>query len=1013
MRSQLAASGQDRYRMPIPNSVQARSVPYDRDEKKAIHTQIMRLRGFRSAIATLFLFIGSVLRAWGGGGSISIVTQPASQTVPSGGTATLSVGAIAVTPAGNLPLSYQWRHAGTNLPIPIVRMAGGSLKGGAAATSVCIGNPSAVVADTSGNVFIADSLNSVIRKIDTQGIITTVAGRYPGAGGYSGDGGPAVRATLSQPGGLAVDAYGNLFIADTLNHAVRKVSSRGTITTIAGNGNPGYSGDGGRAANASLNGPAGVAVDASGNLFIADRNNHVIRKVTSSGVISTIVGTGPGSDGFFGDGGLATAAKLNSPVGVAIDSTGNLLIADYGNSIVRKVDTGGLISTIAGICFENFPQPGYTGDGGAATAATLFHPAAVAVDAQGILFIADSYAHVVRRVDANGIITTVAGSGVQGYTGDGGTATAATLNGPVGVAVGPQGRLFIAEPYNYAVRQVITSSGTITTFAGNGSASGAGDGGSAILATLSGAGGVALDLSGNLLIADTYNHSIRRVSTSGTISTLVGTGMADYSGDGGLGTAATLNTPNGLAVDSAGNIFIADTLNHAIRKLDTSGIISTVAGTGVQGYGGNTGPAINGTLNSPNGVTVDSAGNLFIADTLNNVIRKVDTSGNITTFVGNGVQGFGGDGGPGFSASFNHPAGVAKDSSGNLFIADALNNVIRKVSSGGTVSTFAGTGVAGYSGDGGPALAATFQVPIGVSLDSLGNILIADFANNVIRQLDPQGTVTTVAGNGSAGYSGEGASATGASLFGPSAVTADSSGNIFIADSNNAMVRKVTAFGPTFVVPSVEPTSIGSYDVVISTTGLTATSQSASVSISGSGSSPIAVNDALTRPDNSQVVKVPLSILLANDQDPGNQALSITATGNAQPSGATVVISEGFAIYTVPSGSFGDGSFSYTVSNGTFSSIGIVTITQTSSSSVSSGPTAVSITAVGADFAIKFLGVPGLTYGIQYTTNPNSPYTWHEFIPPASVNASANGLLNYTDVAPTDPLRLYRAVQQP
>ena len=973
----------------------------------------MRLRGFRWVIATLLTAAGVVLHSHGQ--TPFIVTQPSSQAVPTGGSATLSVAAIVIHgPANPLPLSYQWRHAGTNLPNSIVRFAGGALGENAAATSASLGNPSAVAVDSSGNLFIADSFNSIIAKVDTSGVLTIVAGRYPSSVGFTGDGGPAAQATLNQPSGLTLDAFGNLFIADTLNHAIRKVSAHGTITTVAGNGSSGYSGDGGPATSAGLSGPTGVSVDSSGNLFIADRENQVIRRVAPTGTITTVVGLGPDFGGFSGDGGPATSAKLRSPTGVAVDASGNLLIADYGNSVVRKVDTNSVISTLAGICFETFPQPGYTGDGGAAASATLYHPAAVAVDTHGNLFIADSFIHVIRQVDANGNISTVAGNGVQGYSGDGGAATSATLNGPVGLALSSQGHIYIAEPYNSVIRRV-NPSGVITTFAGNGSATKSGDSGASTHATLSGANGVALDPTGNLFISDTYNHSIRSAKTSGIISTIAGTGTQGYSGDGGPATSATLNGPAGIATDASGNLFIADAYNHAIRKVSTLGTITTVAGNGIAAFLGDGGAATSASLNNPSGVVVDASGNLFIADTYNHSIRMVDALGTITTVAGKGKAGYSGDGGAATNATLNTPSGVALDANGNLFIADTLNHSIRKVDLAGNISSFAGMGpsLPGYTGDGGPAGNATLQSPVSVAVDSNGNLLIADFGNNVSRQVSPSGTISTIAGNGEPGYSGDGGPASAAKLFGPSAIVADTFGNVFIADANNAMVRKVTVFGATLSLPAVSSEDVGNYEVVVSTAASSVTSKTVSVSISVNPSAPIAIADALDRPDDTLVVNVPLTTLMANDHDPASRTLSITAVGNAKPAGATVVILEGFALYSVPSDTAGDGSFNYTLSNGTLTAIGTVTITQTSATTVPSGPTSVSINAVGADFVLKFLGVPGLTYRIQYTTNPSSLYTWNEFSPPAVVNAPANGVFSFTDVAPTDSLRLYRTVLRP
>ena len=345
------------------------------------------------------------------------------------------------------------------------------------------------------------------------GIITTVAGN--GAQDFAGDGGPAASASLFGPTGVAVDASGNLFIADSVKNRIRKVSASGIITTVAGNGAGFFAGDGGPATSASLGGPAGVAVDTSGNLFIADQSNNLIRRVSASGIITTVAGNvafaNRGSlGGFSGDGGPATSAQVAAP-GVAVDASGNLFIADTNNNRIRKVWASGIITTVAG----NGAQ-GFAGDGGPATSASLYNPNGVAVDASGNLFIADELNQRIRKVSAGGIITTVAGSGVigiiaGGFSGDGGAATSALLTRPAGVVVDTSGNLFIADSLNNRIRKV-SASGVITTVAGGGTG-GLGDGGPATLAVLGEPVGIALDASGNLFIADSGNERIRKVST--------------------------------------------------------------------------------------------------------------------------------------------------------------------------------------------------------------------------------------------------------------------------------------------------------------------------------------------------------------------------------------------------------------------------------------------------------------------------------------------------------------------
>jgi len=573
---------------------------------------------------------------------------------------------------------------------------------------------------------------------------------------------------------VAIDSVGNLYIADTDNSRIRKVSG-GTITTVAGNGNPSFSGDGGPATSASLDNPMGLAVDSAGNLYIADSWNDRVRKV-SSGTITTVAGGGTNG---LGDGGPATSASLFWPYGVAVDSAGNLYIADTNNSRIRKV-SGGTITTVAGN--GNF---GFSGDGGPATSASLYRPWGVAVDSAGNLYIPDAGNHRIRKV-SGGTITTVAGNGSQGSSGDGGPAASASLNSPMGVAVDSAGNLDIADWGNSRIRKV--SGGTITTVAGNGGYRFSGDGGPATSASLSDPCGAAVDSAGNLYIADFWNNRIRKVS-GGTITTVVGNGGGGFSGDGGPATSASLYFPCGVAVDLAGNLYIADTYNGRIRKV-SGGTITTVAGNGNHGYSGDGGPATSASLYQPEGVAVDSAGNLYISDTFNNRIRKV-SGGTITTVAGNGSKGFSGDGGLATSASLYYPWGVAADSAGNLYIADSNNGSIRQVS-GETIATVAGNGTQGYSGDGGPATSASLYYPYGVAVDSAGNLYIADSSNSRIRKVSG-GTITTVAGNGNGGFSGDGGPATSAALSGPQGVAVDSAGNLYIADTSNNRIREVFA----------------------------------------------------------------------------------------------------------------------------------------------------------------------------------------------------------------------------
>ena len=333
------------------------------------------------------------------------------------------------------------------------------------------------------------------------GIITTIAGN--GTGGYSGDGGAATAAKLNLPTGVAIDGLGNIYIADNVNNRIRKVNNSGIITTIAGNGSIGYSGDGGLATTAKLYSPTGIAIDSIGNIYIADQYNQRIRKVNTSGIISTIAGNG--TAGFSGDGGDATAAKFCYPTDVAIDVFGNVYIVDQYNARVRKVNSSGIITTFAGSGFG-----GYSGDGGAATAAELMLPRSIATDRSGNVYIADFHNNNIRKVNSSGIISTIAGNGIGGYSGDGGDATSAEINKPYGVTIDGRNNIYIADYGNNRVRKV-SSSGVISTVAGIGTGSFSGDGGAATSAELDSPSYVTSDESGNVYIADNYNNRIRRL----------------------------------------------------------------------------------------------------------------------------------------------------------------------------------------------------------------------------------------------------------------------------------------------------------------------------------------------------------------------------------------------------------------------------------------------------------------------------------------------------------------------
>lgn len=669
-------------------------------------------------------------------------------------------------------------------PGDIVTIAGGGAGDGNPALSVPVSDGYAVTYDLSGNLFIADCGLNRVRKVDLSGIITTVAG--VGGAGFSGDGGPAVEAALFCPSGVVVDNSGNLFISDQYNQRIRKVSASGVITTIAGTGTAGFSGDGGSATAANLNRPLGLAVDATDSIYFADNANNRVRKIDSSGVISTVAGNGSAGN-YYADGGNAVQANLYSPTAVTVDTNGNLYIAVVSNHRVHKVNTFGVISTLAGNGVG-----GYGGDNGTATAAMLLFPSGVQVDGSGNVYIADMGNHRVRKVNASGVISTIAGTGISGYSGDGSAATSAKLNHPNAVTIDNSGNPVILDEYNHRIR-LVDSSGIISTIAGSGAFGFYGEGVSATTAALLTPAGVTIDKSGNIYIADTNNSRVRKVDADGVITTFAGNESYGYSGDGGPATLAKLNTPYGVAADDDGNLYVVDSSYSRIRKIDTAGMISTAAGIGTYGYSGDDGPATAASFNNVFRVAADAVGNVFVADKDNHRIRKIDSSGVITTIAGTGVAGYSGDGGSALAAEIQGPFGIVSDISGNIYFSDTGNQRIRKIDSAGIISTIAGTGTAGYSGDGDNALVANINSPNGIALDATGNLYFADTLNHRIRKIDVAGIITTVAGNGVYGFSGDNGAATSASLYYPKDVAIDPSGNILIADTYNDRIRKVFA----------------------------------------------------------------------------------------------------------------------------------------------------------------------------------------------------------------------------
>ena len=663
------------------------------------------------------------------------------------------------------------------------------------ATAALLLFPERVSVDSKGNVYIVDTDNHRVRKISA-GRVTDIAGT--GTAGFSGDGNAATTAQLNDPSGVAVDSTGNVYIYDADNFRIRKVDTNGIITTFAGKGQSGSSPDGTLAAQAMLGlTPNGsLTVDSAGNVYFSDVSNFAVRKISvATGILTTVAGT-LGTSGHGGDGGLATSATLYNPAGLAFDSAANLYIADVFNHNIRKVSAStGQINTVVGT-----GAAGATGDGGPPTAATLDAPFDIAIDTQGDLFIVDGTNNSVREVTAGPTptITHFAGS-TAGYSGDGGSATAAQLSGPVGVAVDSSGTVYIADTANQRIRMV--TAGLIYEFAGADHFQG--DGGKAIDAVLFNPNRMAWDGAGNLFIADITNNRVRKVNPNGIIDTIAGTGSLVVSGDGGPAISAGIDAPTAVAVDSSGNLFIA-TENQIREVDTHGNINTVVNTSNTAGFNGDGAAATAALLNNPTGLAFDSGGNLYIADAYNHRIRKVSGGNITTIAGSGPVclnpcnnGSFTGDGGPATSATMAYPWDVAFDSSGNLLIADSNNNRIRLVDADGNINTVAGSGTnSGYMGDLGQATSALLDAPTGVAADSSGNFYIADDSNNVIRMVDAFGVISTIAGNSTVGFSGDGGPAGSAEFNDPYAVAIGPDGNVWIADTFNNRVRKLTSSGP-------------------------------------------------------------------------------------------------------------------------------------------------------------------------------------------------------------------------
>jgi sugar lactone lactonase YvrE len=711
--------------------------------------------------------------------------------------------AASATVAGGTVTNVQFftngASLGTDLTPPFVITASNMTAGFYALTAV---------ATAGGNSVTSSAVNiSVITPPQTNYAAayawTTLAGRAPTG---STDGvGDAVQ--FNGTAGVAVDPGGNIYVTDSGNNTIRKITAGGTSSTIAGFPQNSGTNDGVNGAARFFN-PNGISVDSQTNLFVADTHNNRIRKITPVGtnwVVTTIAGTGsiyagncdscPSSGGYVD--GSGTSAQFNQPQGIAVDNAGNVYVADYANNTIRKLTPAGtnwFVSTIA-------------------TNAQLSGPYGVGVDSASNVYVADTFHEQIRKLTPSGtnwVVSTLAGTGTLG-TNDGPGATAKFFK-PVGITVDGAGNVYVTDQVNDTIRK-ITSGGVVSTLAGAAQVPGTANGtGSA--ARFSSPFGIAVNSVGTLLyVAD--SQQIRKITSGGVVTTLAGSAGSAGNSDG-TGSAARFYSPAGLSVDSAGNVYVADAGNHIIRQISSAGQVATIAGMAAVS-GTNDGVGGNARFSSPRGVVSTSdGGTLYIADTGNNTIRTMTSDGTVTTVIGNAAVAHGSADGAGSSARFYMPGGIA--ATAGLYVADTDNNAIRRITkfsryvpaTGLFVTTWSATTLAGSAANplgslDGTNGSAQFDNPAAIAVDPQGNIYVADTYSQTIRKITPVGTnwvVTTIAGQAGGSGSSDGLG-TSAHFFVPSSIAIDGAGNLYVADQLNSTIRKLTYIGTNWMVSTI------------------------------------------------------------------------------------------------------------------------------------------------------------------------------------------------------------------